>query len=88
MHRSIYLIHTAVLHAFFYNTGGVDYTPKMLSFMFATSSQDQVQCEQMSVAQDGLDEPQEDFRLKLTHNGNAILPYVHVSIVACKAGGK
>ena len=73
----------------FYNTGGVDYTPKMLSFMFATSSQDQVQCEQMSVAQDGVDEPQENFRLELTHNRNyIILPYVHVSIVACKAGGK
>ena len=72
----------------FYNTGGVDYTPGMLSFMFAPSSEDQVRCEQISVAQDGLDEPQENFRLKLTHNGNANLHYVHVSIVACKAGGK
>ena len=81
MHKILFFLH------FFHNTGGVDYTPKVLSLVFAESSEDQVQCKQFSIIQDGLEELQEDFRLELTH-GEVILAYVQVSIVACKSGGK
>ena len=61
----------------------------MLSFIFAKSLDDQVQCEPISIVQDGLDEPQEDFTLTLTPNsGTELLHYVRVSIMACNAGGK
>ena len=71
----------------FYNTGGVDYTPKVLSLVFAKSSNDQVQCKQISIIQDGLDELKEDFRLELTRS-NDVLDCVQMSIMACKGGGK
>ena len=61
----------------------------MLSFKFAKSLEDQVHCEQITIVQDGLDEPQEDFILTLTPNsGTELLHYVQVSIMACNAGGK
>ena len=68
--------------------GKIDYKPKEFTLTFMKLSANQTECSEISIIQDGLDEPTEFFELMLSiDNGNNVIDRKKVSISACRNGG-